>query len=159
MTSREREIGAAVWDDDQIFFDAPDESIATRLWAEIAIQLLGEDAEATVSVDCDDPDTESRLRVAGFKVAEIEPEETVEVLDSVTVENEGRLRDLLDPVLRLRPDGPLGALAIAGAAGVDFDAGAGIDVWGPGALAAARAAAASLGIAIRERAPDSDDDP
>src|SRR5438105_1566076 len=123
-------LDATVWDEDQVMVDEPPEEVGVRLWAETARELIGETALATVAVDCDDQDTEMRLRVAGFKPAETEDREPEE---GATLEREGPLGLLLEVVLRLPPEAPLGALATSGGAGVDLDFGAGLDVWGPGA--------------------------
>jgi hypothetical protein len=143
-------LSATVWSDDQLLCDAPPEPIALRLWAEVARQLLGETAEATVSIDCDDADTEMSLRVAGFQPVEVDGEGP-EVEESLTLEREGRLGPTLEQVLRLPPDAPLGALAIGGGKGVDLDLGVGLDVWGEGALEAVRRAASRFEIVLRER--------
>jgi hypothetical protein len=145
------ELDATVWGDEQVLCDSPPDDVAVRLWAEVARELLGESGQATVSIDCDDPDTELRLRVAGFKLAEVDADAGPEVEESLTLEREGPLGEALEPVLRLPPDAPLGALAIGGGRGVDLDLGAGLDIWGDGALAALRRAAPRLGIMVRER--------
>jgi hypothetical protein len=144
---------ASVWDEDQVLCASPDPAQAVRLWAAAARRLIGEHAAATVSIDVDDADSEMKLRVAGYVPAEVEPAEGAEVVDSVTLERDGPLAELLDPVLRLPPEAPLGALAVADDRGVDLDLGAGLDVWGDGALVALRGAAAELGITLREQAP------
>jgi hypothetical protein len=146
-------LAVTVWDEDQVLGEAPAEAIALRLWAEVARRLIGGGAPATVSIDCDDADTEMRLRVAGFRPAEMDPPQGPEVVGSVTLENEGPLEALLEGVLRLPPEAPLGALAIGGDRGVDLDLGSGLDVWGPGALAALRAATEALGIELVEKPP------
>jgi hypothetical protein len=152
VTGRPR-LAATVWDEEQVLCEAPDEAIAVRLWAAIARRLIGEAAPSTVSIDCDDGETEMRLRVAGYRVAEVDRPEGGEVVDSVTLEAEGPLGRLLDPVLRLPPAAPLGALAVAADRGVDLDLGAGLDVWGTGALTALRGAADDLGVALVEQPP------
>jgi len=139
-----------VWDDEQVVADDPPEEQAVRLWAETARELIGCGVEATVTVDCDDGDTEMRLRVAGFRTAEGADEDE----ETVVLERRGALDRLIDPVLRLRPDAPLGCLAVAEGKGVDFDLGAGLDVWGTGARAALRRAAERLGISVEERAAE-----
>lgn len=132
---------------------SPPAEIAVRLWAEVARSLL--DGHATVSVDVDDGETEMRLRVAGFRLAEVDADEqTPEIEESLTLERSGPLAELLEPVIRLPPDAPLGALAVAEGKGVDLDLGAGLDVWGAGALAALRTAAARLNIMLRENAAE-----
>ena len=151
---RRRPLDATVWDDDQVLVDEPPTEVGVRLWAEVARALIGPDRPATVAIDCDDPETEVRLRASGFKVTEVDPDEALEPEESVTVEREGRLDDLLEAVLRLPPDSPLGALATAGSAGVDLDLGAGLDVWGPGALDALRRAAGQVGLTLNERPPE-----
>jgi len=138
-----------VWDDEQVVGDDPPEGVAMRLWAETARELLGAGAQATVAIDCDDPETEMKLRVAGFREAEGADDAADE--ESVVLERAGRLDDLLAPVLRLPPEAPLGCLAVAEGKGVDFDLGAGLDVWGDGARAALRRAAERLGVPIEER--------
>ena len=148
------EIVASVWDEDQVLCASPDPSQAVRLWAAAARRLIGDSATATVSVDVDDADSELKLRVAGYMPAEVEPAAGAEVIDSVTLERDGPLAELLAPGLRLDPEAPLGALAVADDRGVDLDLGAGLDVWGPGALPALRAAAAELGITLREQPPE-----
>ena len=145
---------ASVWDEDQVLCASPDPAQAVRLWAGIARHLIGETAAATVSIDVDDADSELKLRVAGYLPAEVDQPEGGEVVESVTLEREGPLGQLLEPVLRLSPDAPLGALAVTDDSGVDLDLGAGLDVWGSGALAALRAAAADLGIVLREQPPE-----
>jgi hypothetical protein len=145
------ELLASVWGDDQVLCDAPPEGAAVRLWAEVALDLIGPAAEATVSIDCDDPDTEMRLRVAGFQPVEVEAAEGPEVEESLTLERAGPLGPTIEQVLRLPPEAPLGALATAGGRGVDLDLGVGLDIWGEGALAALRQAAPRLGIMLRER--------
>jgi hypothetical protein len=145
---------ASVWDEDQVLCASPDPTKAVGLWAAAARHLIGESSVATVSVDVDDADSELKLRVAGYMPAEVDPPEGGEVIDSVTLEREGPLADLLAPVLRLPPDAPLGALAVTDSCGVDLDFGAGLDVWGTGALPALRAAAAELGITLREQPPE-----
>ena len=145
------ELPAAVWGTDQVLCDPPPDEIAVRLWAEVARELIGPSADATVSIDCDDPETELRLKVAGFHLAEGDAQERPEVEESLTLEREGQLEGALEQVLRLPPEAPLGALAIGGGRGVDLDLGVGLDVWGEGALAALRRAAARLGIMLRER--------
>lgn len=152
MSARPR-LAVTVWDDDQVLGEAPDGRIALRLWAEVARRLIGERAQATVSIDCDDADTELRLRVAGYQAVEVDHDETAEVVESVTLEHEGPLEGLLGPVLRLPPEAPLGALAIGYDRGVDLDFGAGLDVWGPGALAALRSAGEALGVELIESPP------
>lgn len=146
-------LAATVWDDDQVLGEAPEREIALRLWAEVARRLIGESTPATVSIDCDDADTEMRLRVAGYRPAEVDPPEGAEVVESLTLEHDGPLGRLLDPVLRLPPEAPLGALALADDRGVDLDLGSGLDVWGPGALAALRDATEALGVDLLERSP------
>jgi hypothetical protein len=148
------ELVATVWGDDQVLCDPPPDQVAVRLWAEVARDLIDPTAEATVSVDCDDPDTEMRLRVAGFHPVEVDAEEGPEVEESLTLEREGPLGPTLEQVLRLPPGAPLGALAIGGGRGVDLDLGVGLDVWGDGALEALRRAAPRLGIMLRERAAE-----
>jgi len=143
-------MAVSVWDEEQVMGDEPPADLAVRLWAETARALIGLDATATVSVDCDDPDTEMKLRVAGYQVGEVEHQDE-EDEETVLVEREGRLDDLLEPVLRLPPNAPLGVLAVGDGKGVDLDFGAGLDVWGPGALAALRRAAEEVGIALKER--------
>jgi hypothetical protein len=145
------ELIATVWGDEQVLCDPPPDQVAVRLWAEVARELIGESAEATVSIDCDDPDTETRLRVGGFRLAEVDAQEGPEVEESLTLERAGQLGPALDQVLRLPPEAPLGALAIGGGRGVDLDLGVGLDVWGDGALAALRRAVPRLGIMLRER--------
>ncbi|HEV8633621.1 MAG TPA: hypothetical protein VG370_05180 [Chloroflexota bacterium] len=152
MTPRPR-LAATVWGEDQVLCDAPGEEIALGLWAAVARRLIGETAPATVSIDCDDAETEMRLRVAGYRIAEVDQPEGGEVVESVTLEGEGPLGRLLEPVLRLPPEAPLGALAVGGDRGVDLDLGAGLDIWGPGALQALRSAAAELGVALLEQPP------
>jgi hypothetical protein len=144
---------ASVWDEDQVLCASPDPKQAVQLWAAAARRLIGEQATATVSVDVDDADSELKLRVAGYLPAEVEPADGAEIVESVTLERDGPLAELLGPVLRLPPEAPLGALAVADDRGVDLDLGAGLDVWGSGALAALRAAAIELGITLREQAP------
>lgn len=143
----------SVWSDDQVVGDEPPAELAVRLWAETARHLIGRATSATVSIDCDDPDTEMRLKVAGFTVGDVAPEDR-EDEDTVLVEREGPLDDVLEPVLRLPPEAPLGALAVAEGRGVDLDFGAGLDVWGPGALTALRRAAEGLGLTLEERAAE-----
>ena len=145
---------ASVWDEDQVLCASPDPNVAVQLWAAAARHLIGETTAATVSVDVDDSDSELKLRVAGYLPAEVDQPEGGEVIDSVTLERDGPLGQLLEPVLRLPPDAPLGALAVTDECGVDLDFGAGLDVWGTGALAALRAAAADLGITLREQPPE-----
>jgi hypothetical protein len=140
----------SVWDDDQVVGDEPPAELAVQLWAETARELIGPSATATVSIDCDDPDTEMRLKVAGYQVGEIDADEGQDE-ETVVVEREGPLAELLDPVLRLPTEAPLGALAVAEGKGVDLDFGAGLDVWGPGALAALRRAAERVGVTLEER--------
>lgn len=142
-----------VWDEEQVVCDDPPTELALRLWAGVARALIGADATATVSIDCDDLTTEMRLRAAGFKVVEIDRADGGEPAEeeATTVEREGRLGDLLEAVVRLPPEGPLGALAIAAGRGADLDDGAGLDVWGPGAAVAVRRIARELGIVVRER--------
>jgi hypothetical protein len=144
-------MAVSVWDDDQVVGDEPPAEVAVRLWAETARELIGGTTPAAVSIDCDDPETELRLKVAGFQVGEVEDREAAEDEETVVVDREGPLDDLLEPVLRLPPDAPLGALAVAEGKGVDLDFGAGLDVWGPGALAALRRAAARLDVTLKER--------
>lgn len=143
----------SVWDDEQVMGDEPPAELAVRLWAETARELIGGGTTATVSVDCDDPDTEMKLRVAGFQLGEVDHQDD-EDEETVLLEREGRLDDLLDPVLRLPPDAPLGALAVGDGKGVDLDFGAGLDVWGAGALPALRRAAERIGLALREQAAE-----
>jgi hypothetical protein len=145
---------ASVWDEDQVLCASPAPAHAVRLWAATARHLIGETKVATVSIDVDDADAEMKLRVAGYLPAEVDPPQGGEVVDSVTLEREGPLAQLLDPVLRLDPEAPLGALAVTDTCGVDLDLGAGLDVWGSGALPALRAAAADLGITLKEQAPE-----
>jgi hypothetical protein len=152
VTGRPR-LTATVWDEEQVLGEAPEEAIALGLWGEVARRLIGEGTPATVSIDCDDAETEMRLRVAGYRTAEVEQPDGGEVIESLTLEGEGPLGRLLDPVLRLPADAPLGALALGDERGVDLDLDAGLDVWGPGALAALRGAAEALGIDLVERAP------
>jgi hypothetical protein len=152
VTARPR-LNATVLDDDQVLGEAPPAALALRLWAEVARRLIGDDTPATVSIDCDDADTELRLRVAGYRAAEVDQAEGAEVVESVTLEQEGPLGRLLDPVMRLPPEAPLGALALAGDRGVDLDLGAGLDVWGPDALAALRRASETLGVELVETPP------
>lgn len=147
------ELVASVWDEDQVLCASPHTSMAVRLWAATARHLIGETTSTTISVDVDDGDAELKLRVAGYLPAEVDPPEGGEVVESVTLERDGPLADLLPPILRLPPEAPLGALALTDACGVDLDAGVGLDVWGSGALAALRAAAGELGIALREQPP------
>jgi len=148
------ELAATVWGDDQVLCDAPSDKVAVRLWAEVALELIGAAAEASVSIDCDDPDTEMQLRVAGFQLVAIDAEAGPEVEESLTLERDGPLGLALEQILRLPPEAPLGALAIGGGRGVDLDLGVGLDVWGEGALPALRRAAAHLGIMLRERASE-----
>ena len=145
------ELAATVWGGDQVLCDPPPDPVAVRLWAEVARDLIGPTAEATVSIDCDDPDTEMRLRVAGFTLLEVDADAGPEVEESLTLERGGPLGPTLEQVLRLPPEAPLGALATAGGRGVDLDLGVGLDVWGDGALEALRRAAPRLGIMLRER--------
>jgi hypothetical protein len=145
------QVGAAVWGDDQVLCDAPPEPVAVRLWAEVARELIGETAEATVSIDCDDGETEMKLRVAGFELGEVDPDDGPEIEESLTLERAGPLGPTLAQILRLPPEAPLGALAIGGGRGVDLDLGVGLDVWGEGALPALRRAASRLGIMLSER--------
>jgi hypothetical protein len=145
------ELVASVWGDDQVLCDSPPEPLAVRLWAEVAGELIGTSTEATVSIDCDDPDTEMRLRVAGFQPVEVDAPTGPEVEESLTLERGGPLGATLEQVLRLPPEAPLGALATAAGRGVDLDLGVGLDIWGDGALAALRRAAPRLGIMLRER--------
>jgi len=144
-------LAATVWGGDQVLCEPPPDQLALRLWAEVARDLIGPSAEATVSIDCDDPETEMRLRVAGFQLVEVDQEGGPEVEESLTLEREGQLGPSLEQVLRLPPDAPLGALAIGAGRGVDLDLGVGLDIWGDGALAALRSAAERLGIMLRER--------
>jgi hypothetical protein len=139
-----------VWDDGQVVGDEPPAELAVRLWAETARELIGPTTVATVSIDCDDPDTEMRLKVAGYRVGEVDADEGQDE-ETVVVEREGPLGELVEPVLQLPPEAPLGALAVAGSQGVDLDFGAGLDVWGPGALTALRRAAARVGVTLEER--------
>jgi hypothetical protein len=148
------ELGATVWDEQQVLCDPPSDRIGVRLWAEVARELIGETAEATVSIDCDDGETEMALRVAGFELAEVDPDDEPEVEESLTLERAGPLGRALEQVLRLPPEAPLGALAIGGGRGVDLDLGVGLDVWGDGALTALRRAASRLGIMLSERAAE-----
>src|SRR5438105_171377 len=115
-------MAVSVWDDDQVLGDEPPADVAVLLWAETARELIGATTAATVSIDCDDPDTEMRLRVAGFQVGEIDAEDATEE-DTVLLEREGPLEASLDPILRLPPQAPLGALAVAAGRGVDLDLG------------------------------------
>ena len=149
------ELIASVWDEEQVLCDSPPEDETVRIWAEIARDLIGETAVATVSIDVDDGETELQLRAAGFILGEVDPEdETVEVEESLTLEREAPLGTMLDQVLRLPPEAPLGALVLGGGKGVDYDLGSGIDVWGPGALESVRRAAARLGLSLTERAAE-----
>jgi hypothetical protein len=145
------ELVATVWGGDQVLCEPPPDQVAVRLWAEVARDLIGSTAEATVSIDCDDSDTETRLRVAGFNLVDVDPAEAVEVDESLTLEREGQLGPTLEQVLRLPPEAPLGALAIGRGRGVDLDLGVGLDIWGDGALEALRRAAPRVGIMLRER--------
>lgn len=145
------EMGATVWDDQQVLCDSPPEKYGLRLWAEVARDLIGETGLATVSIDCDDAETEARLRVAGFQPCAVDPEERPESEESVTLERAGPLGPTLEQVLRLPPEAPLGALATGGGRGVDLDLGVGLDVWGEDALVALRRASGRLGIRLRER--------
>jgi hypothetical protein len=144
-------LGATVWGDDQVLCDPPSDQIGVRLWAEVARELIGESAEATVSIDCDDGETEMTLRVAGFELGEVDPDDGPEIEESLTLERAGPLGPTLEQVLRLPPEAPLGALALGGGRGVDLDLGVGLDVWGEGALPALRRATSRLGIMLSER--------
>lgn len=149
------ELVATVWDEEQVLCDSPPEEVAVRVWAEVALDLLGRTTTATVSIDVDDPETELRLRAGGFLVAEVDADEPgPEVDESVTLEREGALGPILEQVLRLPPEAPLGALATGGGKGVDYDLASGIDVWGAGALAALRQAASRLRLGLVERAAE-----
>ena len=151
----EHTLDATIWDDEQIILDELPEKIGLQLWAATARNLMGDLTEVTVSIDCDDGETEVSLRVAGFQVVAIDPDAIGQDADDTTVlEKNGRLSTLLDAVLRLPPEAPLGASAATAEKGVDLDYGAGLDVWGPGALAAVRSAAASLQITLREIPPE-----
>src|SRR5437660_2079744 len=144
-----QQLPATVWDEEQVLCDSPPESLAVRLWAEVARELIGETGRASVAIDCDESDTEMKLRVAGFQLAEVEGENAdPEIEESLTLEREGPLGPILEHVLRLPPEAPLGALAVAGGKGVDLDLGAGLDVWGDGALSALRRAAARLEVEL-----------
>lgn len=147
------DLTATVWDDEQVLCAWPGEA-AVRLWAEVARRLIGETTIAAVSVDVDDAETEMRLRVAGFQVQDVDDPEGGEVVESITLEREGPLGILLEPLLRLPADAALGVLAVAGDRGVDLDLGGGLDVWGAGALTALRDAAATLEVRLREHPPD-----
>ena len=151
----EHTLDATIWDDEQIILDELPEKIGLQLWSATARKLMGDLTEVTVSIDCDDGETEVSLRVAGFQVVAIDPDAIGQDADDTTVlEKNGRLSTLLDAVLRLPPEAPLGASATTAEKGVDLDYGAGLDVWGPGALAAVRSAAASLQITLREIPPE-----
>lgn len=144
------ELLVSVWDDEQVMADEPPNGVAVRLWAETARELIGSATTATVSVDCDDQDTEMGLRVAGYQIGEVDHQDEADQ-ETVVLERKGPLEELLDPILRLPAEAPLGALAVAEGKGVDLDLGAGLDVWGLGALAALRQAADRLGVALKER--------
>ncbi len=148
-------IDTTIWDDEQILLDGLPERVGVQFWAETARNLIGDLTEVTVSVDCDDGDTEVALRVAGFQIVTIDPEAPGRAdYDATVLERNGHLSTLLDAVLRLPPEAPLGASVTTTDRGVDLDYSAGMDVWGPGALAAVRAAAEALQITLREIPPE-----
>ena len=144
-----------MWDDEQVILDGLPEKVGIQLWAAIARNLIGDLTEVTISIDCDDGETEVALRVAGFHVVAIDPDTIGQDADDTTVlERNGRLSTLLDAVLRLPPEAPLGASVTTANRGVDLDYSAGMDVWGPGAIVAVRAAAEALQITLREIPPE-----
>ena len=149
-------LDATIWDEEQVILDELPEKVGIFLWAATARNLMGDLTEVTVSIDCDDGETEVALRVAGFQIVAVDPDASIgqDADDTTVLEKNGRLSTLLDAVLRLPPEAPLGASATTADKGVDLDYGAGLDVWGPGALAAVRSAAESLQITLREIPPE-----